>query len=588
MASKTIANLMVVVGANLTQFEKGLLQSEKKLKKFGRDMKATGDTLTKTFTLPLLAVGGAAMAAANEMDKGYDAIRAGTGATGAALKELEGNMRSVMKTVPEGAEMTGQAIADLNTRTGQTGKALEDLTFQMLNLGRVSGEEVPALIASTTRVFGDWSIATDKQASTLDYLFKVSQSTGIGVDQLSQRVVQFGAPMRQMGFDFETTAALMGKFEKEGVNTELVVGSLRIALGKMAREGINDPARALQTLIRRIQEAGTTGQANAIALEAFGARAGPDMAAAIREGRFEIDALLKQLADSDETINAAAKETMSFSEHMGILRNQANLALEPLGKVLLDLFQTATPHLQDGIGKLEQLTQKFAGLDAATRNNYLKVLGGVLVGGPLLSFLGNLAFSLKGVIDLFKILGGAKLAYGLKFVLGGALTFLLTNPVALFALALAGILTTTKAIIENWDKISNKDLRWTDPQAYEYAGTPKAAAPVRGGISNLDNIMTPANSGFGGLGGIERYATGGVVPGAIGSPRMAIVHGGEEVLTPQQRGRGGVQHVQHSGTITVRGVNDKNELVGVTEIVAADLARENRRIFTRTALAGIG
>lgn len=40
-------------------------------------------------------------------------------------------------------------------------------------------------------------------------------------------------------------------------------------------------------------------------------------------------------------------------------------------------------------------------------------------------------------------------------------------------------------------------------------------------------------------GSIESYDIGGVVPGPVGAPRLAIVHGGEEVLTPEQRGRGG-------------------------------------------------
>lgn len=532
MVSKTISNLMVVVGANLTALEKGLLASEKKLKRFGKDMKAVGGSLTKTFTLPLLAVGGAALAAADDMDKGYNAIRRGTGATGAVLKELEGNMKSVMKTVPQGAETVGQAIADLNTRTGATGKTLEDLTFQMLNLGRVSGEEVSTLIASTTRVFGDWDIATTKQAETLDYLFKVSQATGIGVDSLSQKVVQFGAPMRQMGFDFETTAALMGKFEKEGVNTELVMGSLRIALGKMAREGVTDSAKALQILIRRIQEAGSTGEANAIALDAFGARAGPDMAAAIREGRFEIDKLLTDLAKSEETINAAAQETLTFADHMGKLKNNAQIVMEPLGRVLLDMFKEATPYMQDATTKLQDLTQKFADLDDETRNNYLKVFGGVLVAGPLMSFLGDLSQTLTGIISLLKTLNL------LKF---GGLLGQVGLLIGAFTLLYKGI----EAVVE---QTSGLNAKFPDDSPLPEGVRKELGGLSRDELFNYDSTMQPfvapstSNSqSFGGLGGIERYASGGVVPGPIGSPRMAIVHGGEEVLTPQQRGqRGGI------------------------------------------------
>ena len=38
----------------------------------------------------------------------------------------------------------------------------------------------------------------------------------------------------------------------------------------------------------------------------------------------------------------------------------------------------------------------------------------------------------------------------------------------------------------------------------------------------------------------NEYAKGGVVPGPRGSPQLAVVHGGEEVLTPEQRGGGGL------------------------------------------------
>ena len=51
-------------------------------------------------------------------------------------------------------------------------------------------------------------------------------------------IVQFGAPLRQMGFSMEAAAGLMGKFEAEGVNTETVMSTLRIAIGKMAAQGL--------------------------------------------------------------------------------------------------------------------------------------------------------------------------------------------------------------------------------------------------------------------------------------------------------------------------------------------------------------
>jgi hypothetical protein len=39
--------------------------------------------------------------------------------------------------------------------------------------------------------------------------------------------------------------------------------------------------------------------------------------------------------------------------------------------------------------------------------------------------------------------------------------------------------------------------------------------------------------------GLPAYDTGGVVPGPLGAPQLAVLHGGEEILTPRQRRRGG-------------------------------------------------
>jgi TP901 family phage tail tape measure protein len=262
-------------------------------------------------------------------------IRVGTGATGPLLEGLAENFRNVAGNADDSLADVATAIADLNTRMGITGPELESLSAQFLDLADITGTDLQQAIASGTRVFGDWGIATEDASGKLDYLFKVSQSTGISFGSLSAQLVQFGAPLRQLGFDFDEAAALLGKFEKEGVNSELVMGSLRIALGKFAREGIEDVRGGLELVTQKIKEAGTAGEANAIALEVFGARAGADMAAAIREGRFEIDELVAALRKSKEGVSEAANQTKTFNERLDELKNKAFLAAEPLGGSLV-------------------------------------------------------------------------------------------------------------------------------------------------------------------------------------------------------------------------------------------------------------
>ena len=132
-----------------------------------------------------------------------------------------------------------------------------------------------------------------------------------------------------MGFWFEESAALLGKWEKEGVNTELVAGSMRIALGKLAKAG-KEPGPAFRETIAAIQEMGPGADATRTAIELFGARAGPDMAAAILEGRFAVDELLASIEGSENTIRGAAADTNDFAEEWRIFKNQVLVAIEPL------------------------------------------------------------------------------------------------------------------------------------------------------------------------------------------------------------------------------------------------------------------
>jgi TP901 family phage tail tape measure protein len=151
------------------------------------------------------------------------------------LENLEGIVKNLRRTTAglntDYATM-GQVVADVNTRTGATGETLETLSGQILDMSRLTGTDAVENVRLLTRVMGDWDVQTDDSSALLNTLFAASQQTGIGVDKLANQVVQFGAPLRQMGFSLEESVALLGSWEQQGVRSELVLGSLRIAAGE--------------------------------------------------------------------------------------------------------------------------------------------------------------------------------------------------------------------------------------------------------------------------------------------------------------------------------------------------------------------
>jgi hypothetical protein len=299
----------------------------------------------------LVGVGAIGWKAANELDAAFDNIVIGTGATGDALEGLKDDFKRVFTGIPTDAATASSVIAELNTRLGLTDDALVNLSKPLLEASRMLGGDATKNAQLFGRVMGDWDLPVSDAAGALDKFFAAGQATGAGMDELMSKVVQFGAPMRLMGFSLDDAIALFGKWEKEGVNAELVMGSLRIAAGKFADAGV--PLReSLLATFDSIKNNEDASQALADAMDVFGARAGPDMAAAIREGRFEFEDLLEVLGDSEGAIMDTAAATMDWGEKLEMMKNKAFVALEPIGSLMMDLASDILDDLGPAIDDL--------------------------------------------------------------------------------------------------------------------------------------------------------------------------------------------------------------------------------------------
>lgn len=369
-----------------------------------------GGAIAGALAVPLLKMG-------DEVDAFNDTLRAGTGLVGDQLEQVQDVAKRVGSSVPEDLSQVSQVVADVQTRTGAMGEDLERLSGQILDYSRVTGTDAVQNTAELTRVFGDWGISIEDQAGSMDTLLRAQQATGVSASTLQQQLVKYGAPMRQLGFSFEETTALLGKFEKEGVNTELVMGSMRVALGKMARAG-EEPVETLARVQEEIKGAGDAGEANALALELFGARAGPDMAAAIREGRFDITELMGSLEDGTNTVSGLADETADAGDTLKEFGNRVTLALGPMAEQFAGVSQAIGPMLYT-----------------------LPLLGGAL--GKLVGGLGSLATSvgpklLSGLMGLGPMVAGAGTAIGTAFTTAAS-AIIAAWPLVLAALVVAAI-----------------------------------------------------------------------------------------------------------------------------------------------------
>ena len=439
MAGKEVATLAVKLEGSFATFNAQMGQVSKQFDSLGKNVSKIGKTFTQAFTVPLGIVGAAAIAASKQIDNAYDTIRGQTGETGAALESLEGTFNSVFSESVQGAEEVASAIAQLHNGLSLTGKPLEDLAKQATGLAQVTGQELGSTIKGTISVMNAWGVATDKQAETMDFLFKVGQKTNQNVGELAATVASFQPTLQRLGMGLKEGAALFGQLGKNGVDAGKVMGALNIAVSKFAKAGVKDMGAALKLTFEALKNAPNDTKAANDAITIFGKKAGPQLAALVRSGKLSIEEFLEQIEKSPETIGKAVDATDSFGDRLIKFRNAISVALAPLGNPILEQLSEQMKALQPTI---ESLGKSFAGLSDGWKQFISFSVAGLVVIGPLI----------KGFAFLFgwvSKLGPVITALGTAFTfLAGTLALLLT-PIGLVAAAVGVAI----AVWYEWDTV---------------------------------------------------------------------------------------------------------------------------------------
>jgi TP901 family phage tail tape measure protein len=447
----------------LKKFEEQLKKSSPILESFGEKAKAAGEkisnvgsSLTKYVTAPLAAAGAGLVAVGNTFDEAFDKIRIGTGATGKALESLQDDFRAVAKEVPANFGDISTAIADYNTRLGMSGEELQNLSKQTLELVRITGGDLATTIEETSQSFKAFNLDAKDYGEGLDFIFKVSQSTGIGITRLQQNLVKFAPALKQLGLGFKESATLMGQLDKAGVDVEQTLSGLTKAIANMAKEGITDANEAIRTLFEKIKDAPSDMAATQAALDVFGAKAGPALATAIREGKLEYQALLEELQGSSETILGVADETKDWAEGLMELKNNILLALEPIAGKFFDAMNKLIPLVKSLVEFIIGLVEKFAALSPAVQTVILALAGFLAAAGPVITIIGQ----------LITFVGAASTA-----VAGMGISIsALSAPIAIGVAAVVGLIAVIADLWKNNEEFRNNVITlWNElVQALKY------------------------------------------------------------------------------------------------------------------------
>ena len=362
----------------------------------GKSMTSAGGTLTKGLTVPLTAVGAAAVASWKSVDEGLDTIVQKTGASGEALDSMSEIMKNLTTTIPTDFATAGAAIGEVNTRFGLTGQALEDLSARFIKFADLNGTDVSNSIDSVQAAMAAFGLEAEDAGDVLDMLNKAGQDTGVPMDKLAQSLLTNGTALQEMGYDINTSIGFLANLEKSGVDSSAVMTGLKKALQNATKDG-KSMGDALADLQEQMAGAGSDTEAAQAAMELFGAKAGPAIAAAVQDGRLSFDDFSNSVEDWGDSVDTTFEGAQDPMDKMTTTMNELKL----LGA---DLVEAAGPLITDVLGGLtsgvQALSEGWNSLSPEMQDVIIKCAGIAVVAGPLLSVGG------KAVSGISAITGG--------------------------------------------------------------------------------------------------------------------------------------------------------------------------------------
>ena len=415
--------VVIPIIADVKGLTSGIGDTEKQLNRLGKNIGNAGASLTKGLTLPIVGLAAGAVVAFDQVDSALDDLAAKTGATGVELDGLQKTFKNVAAGATQGMGDVSAVVAELNRRLGITGPALDGLSSKVLTFARVTGVDAEQAAVGVTKAMGAMGVKAKDGGVFLDALLKASQSSGIGVDALTEKLVKFGPAMSQLGLDTNSTIALLAQFEQSGVNTDVAMAGLRKSLVTLVKDGVKDIPGALDAGIESIRRAKTQSQATARAIELFGAKAGPDLASAIRSGKLEVQDLIGILNESQGTLDATAAATEGPQEKIARLKNQVTL----IGAAFAEVF---IPVLEKAFGPVQSLADAFQNMSPRMREIVTVSLAIVAAVGPMLMIIGK-------AITIFATLRSVVIAAQAAQI--GLNVAMIANPIGLIVIAIAAL-----------------------------------------------------------------------------------------------------------------------------------------------------
>ena len=455
------------------QLSKSLEPIGQKMQDVGKQMESIGKDLTKKVTLPLVALGAAAIKVGSDFEAGMSEVRAISGATGSDLKKLEDKAKEMGATTKFSASESAEALKYMAMAGWDTNQMLDGLEGVMM-LAASSGENLGSVSDIVTDALTAFGMEARQAGEFADLLASASSNSNTNVGLLGESFKYVAPLFGALNYSAEDAALALGLMANSGIKGSQAGTALKTAIANLANPtdkmatamgqlgvSITDtngemlPFKSVMDDLRTKFAGLTEEQQAQYAATIFGKEAMAGMLSIINASESDYEKLTQATREYSGVAKEMA-ETMEDNLQGGITKLKS--ALEGVG---IQIFEVLLPHLNKLVERLQEVVEWFANLSPATQETIVNIALVAAAIGPLLMIGGKLIAGIGTAISAISTISGAIAvattgAVAATPAIGTLATVftVLTGPVGIAIAAIAGLTVAGVALYNHLSKDS--------------------------------------------------------------------------------------------------------------------------------------
>lgn len=399
-----------VQASKWTTAGKSIEEFGNKVTNISKKLDTLGNTLTTTLTLPVLAIGTAAVTTGNDFEAQMSRVQAIAGATGDELEKLTQQAMDLGAETSFSASEVAQGMENLASAGFTTNEIMEAMAG-LLDLAASSGADLATsseIAASAIRGFG---LEADSAGHVADVFAEAAARTNAQTEDMGEAMKYVAPVAKTVGLTMEETAAAIGIMSDAGIKGSQAGTTLRSGLTRIVKPtkqvaeametlGVefydsNGKMKSLTEIIKILQDstAGLTDEVKNQALaQIFGTEALSGMLALVDRGSDDLKSMTKSFEECDGSAEEMA-DTM-LDNTAGALESLSG-SFETAG---IAIQRALAPEIKDLAKWIQGLVDDFSNLSEEEQLNIIKTVALVAAIGPAIKILSKLTSGVGTVI----------------------------------------------------------------------------------------------------------------------------------------------------------------------------------------------